>query len=152
TLVKPRWEAVLQEVNLSQRLMPRDVSTRWNSTYDMLVFALQYRKAVDSLTGDRKLDLRIYEMDDAEWLVAQQLADILKQATLFFSRKSPNLPMVIPAMDRIDEDFAIRSLSSDYHPAIRIALSLGKATLNKYYDKTDHSETYRIAMSASFVS
>jgi hypothetical protein len=60
--------------------------------------------------------------------------------------------MVIPAMDRIDQDFATRSLSSDYHPAIRIALSLGKATLNKYYDKTDHSETYRIAMSASFVS
>ncbi|KAJ7811653.1 hypothetical protein B0H13DRAFT_1550783, partial [Mycena leptocephala] len=99
--------------------------------------------------GDRKLDLRIYEMDDAEWLVAQQLADvleILKQATLFFSRKTPNLAMVIPAMDRIDQDFATRSLSSDYHPAIRIALSLGKATLNKYYDKTDHSETYRIAM------
>ncbi|KAJ6561196.1 hypothetical protein DFH09DRAFT_921392 [Mycena vulgaris] len=93
TLVKPRWEAILQEVNLSQRLMPRDVSTRWNSMYDMLVFALQYRKAVDSLTGDRKLDLRIYEMDDAEWLVAQQLADVLE-----------------------------------------------------YYDKTDHSETYRIAM------
>jgi hypothetical protein len=84
TLVKPRWEAVLQEVNLSQRLMLRDVSTRWNSTYDMLVFALQYRKAVDSLTGDRKLDLRIYEMDDAEWLVAQQLADVL-EVSCFYS-------------------------------------------------------------------
>ncbi|KAJ7808923.1 hypothetical protein B0H14DRAFT_2380123, partial [Mycena olivaceomarginata] len=84
TLVKPRWEAILQEVNLSQRLMPRDVSTRWNSTYDLLVFALQYRKAVDSPTGDRKLDLRIYGMDDAEWVVAQQLADVL-EVSCFYS-------------------------------------------------------------------
>ncbi|KAJ7256383.1 hypothetical protein C8J57DRAFT_957632, partial [Mycena rebaudengoi] len=113
-------------------LMLRDGSTRWNSMYDMLVFVLQYRKAVDSLTGDRKLDLRIYEMEDAEWLVVQQLADILKQVTLF-SHKTPNLAMVIPAMDHIDEDFMTRSLSSDYHPAIRISLSLGKATLYKYY-------------------
>jgi hypothetical protein len=28
-----------------------------------------------------------------------------------------------------------------------VALSIAKKTLNKYYDKTDHSEVYRIAMS-----
>ena len=32
-------------------MMPRDVSTRWNSTFDMLDFALTYRRALESLTG-----------------------------------------------------------------------------------------------------
>ena len=39
------------------------VTTRWNSTYDMLVFALQYRKALNVVTGDRNMKLRQYEMD-----------------------------------------------------------------------------------------
>ena len=30
--------------------------------------------------------------------------------------------------------------------AIRAALALGKQTLNRYYNKTDHSDVYRIAM------
>ena len=32
--------------------MPRDVSTRWNSTYDMIVFALEYCKAIAAMTAD----------------------------------------------------------------------------------------------------
>ncbi|THU87433.1 hypothetical protein K435DRAFT_584645, partial [Dendrothele bispora CBS 962.96] len=31
-------------------------------------------------------------------------------------------------------------------PAIHAAVSIAKKTLNRYYDKTDHSEVYRIAM------
>ena len=34
-----------------QRVSPRDVSTCWNSTFDMLEFALSYREALDNLTG-----------------------------------------------------------------------------------------------------
>lgn len=30
--------------------------------------------------------------------------------------------------------------------SIKAALSVGKRTLNRYYDKTDHSEVFRIAM------
>jgi hypothetical protein len=44
--------------------MPRDVTTRWNSTYDMLKFALEYRKAIDILTADRQNDLRNYELSE----------------------------------------------------------------------------------------
>lgn len=58
--------------------MPRDVATRWNSTYEMLVFALEYRKAVDAMTGDRQLGLRNYEMSEEEWRNAEELRDILK--------------------------------------------------------------------------
>ena len=59
-------------------MMPRDVSTRWNSTYDMLDFALQYRVAIDSITGDRDMKMRDLKLDAREWKLAGQLCDTLK--------------------------------------------------------------------------
>jgi hypothetical protein len=50
-------------------------------------------------------------------------------------------------MDHIDEHLATAALSADYPKAIKAALAIGKKTLNRYYNKTDHSEIYRIAMS-----
>jgi len=49
-------------------------------------------------------------------------------------------------MDHIDEYLATASQNVKYSEAIRAALALGKCTLNRYYDKTDHSEVYQIAM------
>jgi len=74
------------------------------------------------------------------------LNQIFKHGTLFFSRDTPSLSTVIPAMDHIDEYLATASQNLDYSQAIRAALALGKRTLNRYYDKTDHSEVFRIAM------
>ena len=34
-----KWYEVLEGLSLNPHMMPRDVSTRWNSTYDMLEFA-----------------------------------------------------------------------------------------------------------------
>lgn len=71
---------------------------------------------------------------------------IFKHGTLFFSRGTPSISTVIPAMDHIDECLTTISQDLKYSKAIRAALALGKQTLNRYYDKTDHSEVYRIAM------
>lgn len=74
----PRWLAILKELKLDERIMPRDVSTRWNSTYDMLKFALDYRIALDTITGERDMKLRKYELNDEEWTIARQLGDTLE--------------------------------------------------------------------------
>jgi hypothetical protein len=58
--------------------MPTDVRTRWNSTYDMLAFAVRYEKVIDILTSERNLKLRKYELDGEEWRLAKQLCEILK--------------------------------------------------------------------------
>lgn len=58
--------------------MPRDVRTRWNSTYEMLSFALEFREAVDNLASNRTMDLRKLELDDGEWKIVTQLCDVLK--------------------------------------------------------------------------
>jgi hypothetical protein len=58
--------------------MPRDVATRWNSTFDMLNFAIDYRKAIDVISGDRDMELRQFELAEFEWKIATQLRDVLK--------------------------------------------------------------------------
>ena len=52
-------------------------------------------------------------------------------------------------MDLIDEFLASVTQNLKHSGAIRAALALGKQTLNRYYDKTNHSEVYRIAMGKS---
>ncbi|KII87298.1 hypothetical protein PLICRDRAFT_177063 [Plicaturopsis crispa FD-325 SS-3] len=54
--------------------------------------------------------------------------------------------MVIPAMDHIDQILATQSIDKELEPSIRAAVMMGKKTLNRYYDKTDYSEVYQIAM------
>jgi hypothetical protein len=63
-------------------MMPRDVSTRWNSTFDMLDFAINYRVAIDAVTSNRDLNLRKYELADNEWAIAVNLCDTLKVCTI----------------------------------------------------------------------
>lgn len=142
--------------------MPCDVATRWNSTFNMLKFSLEYRKAIEELTSKCKNELCQFELSEEEWKIAEELKEtlevcplvglcvhmwaflmavifspmflpqqILKDATLFFSRATPNLATVIPAMDHIDTEFtnAIKPTSSK-NPAIRAAIGLGKKTLN----------------------
>ena len=77
-----------------------------------------------------------------------QLPQVLKDVTLFFSRSTPNLTMVILAMDYIDEMFTKGVLQkTKLDPAIRSAIGLAKKTLNRYYSFTDSSDLYRITMS-----
>ena len=52
------------------------MATQWNSTFDMLVFALEYHKAINRITGDR--DMRKYELLEEEWGLVQQLCDVLQ--------------------------------------------------------------------------
>jgi hypothetical protein len=67
---------------------------------------------------------------------------------LFFSQDgTPNIAMVIPAMDRIDEVLAMNALNTQFSISIQAALSIGKKTLNRYYSKTDLSDVYRVVMS-----
>jgi hypothetical protein len=89
-LILPEWFKLLERLKLDGRMMPRDVSTRWNSTYDMLTFAIEYRDAIDTLSGDREFKLRQYEMTPAEWRIATQLRDVLKVRIIMLSTLGPS--------------------------------------------------------------
>lgn len=95
TLILPEWFAILDRLAdaakangntpLSKRMVPRDVETRWNYTYEMLSFAYVYREAYNELTGNRDMKMRAYELEDEEWEIVNQLAKVLKvRHCLFF--------------------------------------------------------------------
>jgi hypothetical protein len=44
----------------------------------MLDAALRYRTAITKLTEDRVNDVRDFELTDDEWIVLEQLRDVLK--------------------------------------------------------------------------
>ncbi|KAI9449208.1 hypothetical protein BJY52DRAFT_1206411 [Lactarius psammicola] len=106
----------------------------------MLDFSLKYRPAIDTITASRDYNLRKYKLLPAEWKIAQELCDVLKifkDATMYFSRGTPNLAAVLTTASDSPYQFG---------PSIRAALTIGKNAMNRYYNKTDHSEVYRIAM------
>ena len=63
--------------------MPRDVTTRWNSMFDMLEFAVEHITAINTITADRDMKLRKYELSESDWDIARQLRDALKVSTYF---------------------------------------------------------------------
>jgi hypothetical protein len=82
TIILPKWFSILEELALNPRMMPRDVRTRWNSTFDMLNFAVEHRDALDTITGDRDMKLRQYELSEEDWATATELRDVLKASLI----------------------------------------------------------------------
>jgi hypothetical protein len=62
-------------------MMPRGVSTRWNSSYDMLKFAIEYRLAIDKMAKEKQL--RAFELDEQEWETISELCEVLKVCLSF---------------------------------------------------------------------
>ena len=84
TIVLPQWFTILQDLKLAERMMPRDVKTQWNSTFDMLDFAVEHIPAIDMITGDHDMKLRQYELSEDDRAIASQLRDVLKVRGCFF--------------------------------------------------------------------
>ena len=78
TLILPAWYRILSSLSLDKRVIPHDVRTRWNATYDMLDCAYEYRKAINKITDIRDMKLRQYKIDGHEWEIIRQLRDLLK--------------------------------------------------------------------------
>jgi hypothetical protein len=87
TILLPRWKDILDElaaaatmtgrIPLSVCIMPCDVPTRWDTTYKMLIFAYQYREAIDRITSEHGLKLRDYGLSESEWETVKQLQESL---------------------------------------------------------------------------
>ena len=78
TIILPQWFSILSDLELAERMMPHDVMTCWNSTFDMLDFAVEHIAAINTITGDRDMKLRQYELSEDDWSFARQLRDVLK--------------------------------------------------------------------------
>ncbi len=51
----------------------------------MLVFAIEYRKALDIITSECNMKLHSYELNQEDWDIATHLCDILKVCGIYES-------------------------------------------------------------------
>ncbi|KAF5355384.1 hypothetical protein D9757_014613 [Collybiopsis confluens] len=146
TLLLPRWRALLPNI----LTLPRDVSTRWTSTYDMLNVFHSLRPQVTQFVDSNSNGLAEFQVNEHEWESIDGLTaalKLLKDATTWFSANSPTVAQVIPAMDAIDEALATGMVDNEeVSDPIKHALAIGKRTINKYYALSDGSNIYRMAM------
>ena len=66
TILLSRWYTTLATHNLPHHMTPWDVSTWWNSTFDMLDFAPKYCQPIDTMAATWDFNLRKYELVPAE--------------------------------------------------------------------------------------
>ena len=96
TAIQPVWIELIQRENLIRerrnaalpanskrckpilrfRFMPRDVRTRWNSTCDMVEFAVMYSDVIKALCA-MEAKLRRYELSSTEWRIVKELGEVL---------------------------------------------------------------------------
>ncbi|KAJ3834418.1 hypothetical protein F5878DRAFT_518082, partial [Lentinula raphanica] len=147
TVLLPKWREHVADTKFKGRVLPRDVATRWNSTYDMMAAFLEMKTEVSEFLDRSSNRLSDFVLSEDEWEAIKDLVSILKEATTFFSTHSPSVAAVIPAMDAIDQAFATGIVNRQVlSTPVRHALSVGKKTLNKYYQLTDDSHIYRMAI------
>jgi hypothetical protein len=73
TLALSQWYRILEALFLDTWVMPCDVYTRWNATYDMLDFAYQYKWVINKITDICEMKLHEYKIEAHEWEVVWQL-------------------------------------------------------------------------------
>jgi hypothetical protein len=66
TLILPQWTKILEELELNDRMMPWDVSMRWNLTFNMLKFAIEYCLAIDTIIAGHDMKLHNYKLGKEE--------------------------------------------------------------------------------------
>jgi hypothetical protein len=74
----PQWLDQCDKFKKPQNVMPRDVATRWNSTYDMLTFAIRYKDVIDAMCHPDSVTLKQYKLNVAEWALLTDLKEVLK--------------------------------------------------------------------------
>ncbi|TFK58134.1 hypothetical protein BDN72DRAFT_907046 [Pluteus cervinus] len=119
TKLLPLWKEICKKHGLTEKLILQDVSTWWNSTFDLANVSCEYKEAINEITKEK--ELRKFELSDEEWEVAKQLRDTLKtlkSAMEYFSHADTDLSHVICTIDHIDDHFTNTSANSNLNPAL----------------------------------
>jgi len=56
----------------------------------MMRFVLKYRVPIDSITADKSLKLRQFELDNEDWKIIGDLVSVLEVSNIFCVRNSTN--------------------------------------------------------------
>ena len=117
----------------------QDVSTRWNSTYDMLERYLEQQAAILSDKALKKNIGDIVTLSDNNVKVAEQVLQVLKPlkmvTTLLSTESAPSVSMVLPLKTKIIQSMSPSEGDSTISRDVKDAI---KADLNgRYTDPLD---------------
>ncbi|KAH9851008.1 ribonuclease H-like domain-containing protein [Lenzites betulinus] len=146
------------EANLNSEVLVRSVKTRWNTVTEVIKRALEMREVLGDLCDMAQFNkrdgvrLRRFLVTDEEWQLLAQLHEILEPflvATKQISTSTRALVHeVIPYIDVLTEHLDNFANDEELEPSVRAAAKRGRTIMNKYYERTDETIVYRIAMSA----
>ncbi|KAK9385260.1 hypothetical protein V1515DRAFT_582219, partial [Lipomyces mesembrius] len=91
---------------LPEKIIPYDVSTRWNSTYQMLKESLESRKQIERFMVVEAMGIASFTPKD--WDHLQQLKNILakfNEFTQLVSKSKPQLSLSIDLYYELEEFF-----------------------------------------------
>lgn len=83
TLTLLAQQIICTQLRLKSHLISCDIITWWNSTYDMMKFALEYQKPINTIITNKELKLRKYELDNNNWRIVEDLVLVLEVRLLF---------------------------------------------------------------------
>jgi len=117
-----------------------DVKTRWNSTYDMLVRAINIKDNIsDTIYSYKDNSLIALLLDEQDWGCILQLVQVLqplKEVTLLTSQSSDSLCIVkvLPLYDYCTDTLSESMKNFDKSNDIYVGLEAAVDKLNHYYD------------------
>ena len=132
---------ICDEKNVKYLVPIIDVSTRWNSTYDMLVRAFEQRNIMSDVLYANKDDTLIkLLLKESDWNCVDHLIKVLqpfKEATLLCSKSASSLMItnVIPLYNYCSEMLKMSLTKFNLDDDIYIGIEAGIEKLDHYYDK-----------------
>ncbi|KAJ6587465.1 hypothetical protein DFH09DRAFT_909471 [Mycena vulgaris] len=130
--------------------LTRQIPTRWNSEYDCLESHMHFFNPVEALTVSTVNKLGSFKLTDLQWLLAQEVLDVLAifdgPTKLFSKKETPLARAIIPMFEDLKDALKRIENAPTPSPVIRVAAHTALLVLQKYHSPTDDCEVYRISI------
>jgi hypothetical protein len=137
-------QAADEVAGIPPKELPLDVCTRWNSTHDMIVRALELCGPLDAMAG---LDLHLfkYKLTAEEWQLLEDSRKIFRRASKYLSATShPTLATAVPVYNFMMDELEDYRDTSGCPDTLKAATDAAIGKLKVYYSKTG-AEIYPVA-------